>query len=101
MKLLYVCPSKSKTKKFVATFELDSGKFKRVSFGSKGYSDFTGEAGTQEPTTEDQKKSYIARHSKDRLTDPLSPGALSMYILWSSRDINKAIRDYRKRFKLG
>ena len=101
MKLLYVCPSKSKTKKFVATFELDSGKFKRVSFGSKGYSDFTGEAATQEPTTEDQKKSYIARHSKDRLTDPLSPGALSMYILWSSRDINKAIRDYRKRFKLG
>ncbi len=101
MKLLYVCPSKSKTKKFVATFELDNGKQKRVSFGSAEHSDFTGAGGTKEPTTEEQKKSYIARHSKDRLTDPLSPGALSFYILWTSRDINKAIRDYRKRFKLG
>ncbi len=100
MKLLYVEKSRAKGKKFRATFETDEGVRKTTNFGSSQHSDFTGAGGEQEPTTEEQKKSYIARHSKDRLTDPLSAGALSMFLLWHTRDLNKNIQLYRKRFNL-
>ena len=86
MKLLYVCPSKSKTKKFVATFELDNGKQKRVSFGSKGYSDFTGEAGTQEPTTEEQKKKLYRKTLQRPIDRPaLSRGVEYVYLVVFTR----------------
>ena len=100
MKLLYVEKSRVKGKKFVATFETDEGVRKKINFGSSQHSDFTGAGGEQEPTTEEQKRLYKKRHSKDRLTDALSPGALSMYLLWHTRDLNKNIQLYRKRFNL-
>lgn len=101
MKLLYVEKSRAKGKKFRATFETDEGVRKTTNFGSSQHSDFTGAGGTQEPTTEEQKRLYKKRHAKDNLDDPLSPGALSMYLLWNTRDLNKNIKLYRKRFKLG
>jgi hypothetical protein len=48
---------------------------------------------------EERKERYIKRHAKDNLTDPLSPGALSMYILWNKLTIEDSLKDYLKRFK--
>lgn len=100
MKLLYVEKSRVKGKKFKATFELDEGLRKATHFGSSEHSDYTGAGGTKEPTSDEQKRLYKKRHAKDDLDNPLSAGALSMYLLWHTRDLNKNIRDYRKRFSI-
>ncbi len=100
MKLLYIEKSRAKGKKFRAIFETDEGVRKTINFGSSLHSDYTGAGGTKEPTSDEQKRLYIARHSNDNLDDPLSPGALSMFLLWHTRDLNKNIQLYRKRFNM-
>ena len=100
MKLLYVEKSRAKGKKFRATFESDEGLRKTTHFGSAEHSDYTGAGGTKEPTTDEQKRLYKKRHAKDNLDDALSAGALSMFLLWNTRDLNKNIQLYRKRFDL-
>tara|TARA_R110002153_G_C13065771_1_gene472694 strand:+ start:333 stop:635 length:303 start_codon:yes stop_codon:yes gene_type:complete len=100
MKLLYVEKSRAKGKKFKATFESDEGLRKTTHFGSSEHSDYTGAGGTKEPTSDEQKRLYKKRHAKDNLDDPLSAGALSMFLLWHTRDLNKNIQLYRKRFNV-
>ena len=46
------------------------------------------------------KKAYRARHAKDNLNNPFSPGALSYYILWSAPTMRGGIRNYEQRFKI-
>ncbi len=90
--LVEVYPSDKPGKKYTAKF-LHNGKVKLIHFGVKGYEDYT--------THKDKKRrdQYRARHAKDNLTNPMSPGALSWYILWGdSTDINRNISAYRRRF---
>ena len=96
--LTSVVPSDSKTKKYVATFMIN-GKEKKVSFGAKGYGDYT--------ITKDkeQRERYRKRHAKDLLTETnkkgLGAGALSRFLLWgSSTSLKENIKSYKKRFKL-
>ena len=46
------------------------------------------------------KKAYRARHAKDNLDNPFSPGALSYYILWSQPTMRGGIKEYEKRFNI-
>ena len=47
------------------------------------------------------KKSYRARHSKDKgLNSPHSASALSWYILWSAPTLEGGIKNYEKRFNV-
>ncbi len=90
--LVEVYPSDKPGKKYTAKF-LHNGKVKLIHFGAKGYEDYT--------THKDKKRrdQYRARHAKDNLTNPMSPGALSWFILWGdSTDINRNISAYRRRF---
>lgn len=94
MRLLRVSKSKKKSKKYDAVFDID-GKEKVVSFGAAGYEDFTIH------NDNERRLRYIARHkANEDWSDPLSPGALSRYILWEDTDINKAIAKYKKRFNV-
>lgn len=89
-------PATAKGKKWTATFANGSLR-KKVSFGAAGYRDFT--------TIPDKEVAvavrtlYRARHAKDNLTDPLSPGALSWWILWGpSQDMKENVRAYMRHF---
>ena len=107
IKLLKIIPAKAKGKKWTAYFMLDNGKEKAVSVGARGYRDFVSmndkTSKFYEPKKEIREKvkeAYKKRHAKDNLTDPMSPGALSYYILWSSPSFGGSIRNFKKRFSL-
>ena len=95
MKLISVKPSSTKTKKYVATFKLDNDKEKKVSFGAKGYTDYT-------LSKDDARKDrYLNRHrARENWNDPLTPGALSRWILWNKKTLKSSIADFKKRFNL-
>ena len=95
MKLISVKPSDSKTKKYTATFMIN-GKEKKVSFGAKGYDDYTIKK------DKEQRSRYRKRHAKDLKTgDPTRAGYLSYYLLWGdSTSLKENIKDYKKRFNL-
>jgi len=85
--------SKKKNKKYDAIV----GN-KIISFGAKGYSDFT-DNNYVDPYK--KREQYINRHRKNEDWSSVNAGSLSRYILWGdSKDINKNIRDYKKRFNL-
>ena len=95
MKLLKVIPSTNKVKKYTAVFLKDDGKEKKVSFGAKGYSDFTIHK------DEKRKESYRSRHKKDLDTkDPTRAGFLSYYILWNKTSLKASITDYKRLFNM-
>tara|TARA_X000001036_G_C20642570_1_gene791734 strand:- start:718 stop:1011 length:294 start_codon:yes stop_codon:yes gene_type:complete len=94
VKLLKIIPSKKDNKKYTAFFILKD-KIKKVDFGGRGYSDYTIH---KDP---ERKKLYIKRHRKnENWKDPVSPGALSRWVLWNFPSFKKSIQDYKRRFKL-
>ncbi len=104
IKLLKIIPAKQKTKKWTAYFKVDN-KEKAVSFGQAGAKDFVlmndKNSKFYEPDKKKREKikeAYRKRHAKDNLTDPLSPGSLSWFILWSSPSFGGSIRNFKKRF---
>jgi hypothetical protein len=96
MKLEKITKSTVKSNKYTASFSTDDAHTKKVHFGSTGFLDYTIGA------TEEQRKSYRARHKKDLDTkDPTRAGYLSYYLLWgNSTSLNQNIKDYKKRFNL-
>ena len=113
VKLIKIIPSENKKKKWTGIFKLDEKdkkgkqKEKAVSFGSKGMRDFTLLNDKTSKFYEKDKKerekvknAYRARHAKDNLTDPMSPGSLSWHILWSSPSFAGSVRKFRKKFNL-
>jgi len=81
--------------KYTAFFRLSDKTEKIVHFGAKGYSDLT-----QHKDFERMQR-YLDRHrANENWNDPLSAGALSRWILWSSTSIIGGIRNYRKHFKM-
>jgi len=96
MKLLEIVKAKNKNKKYTAIFEIDD-KIKKISFGANPniYQDYTTHK------NKDKRRLYRARHKKDRIDNPLTPGALSWYILWGdSSDIHKNIQNFKKKFNV-
>jgi hypothetical protein len=87
--------SRNPEKKWDAVFEKE-GKEKVVSFGAKGYSDFTKHKNVT------RKARYIKRHSGmgEHWNKPDTPGALSRWILWNKPSLKGSLRDFRKRFSL-
>tara|TARA_R110002049_G_C8713839_1_gene524217 strand:- start:176 stop:463 length:288 start_codon:yes stop_codon:yes gene_type:complete len=95
MKLIKIVPSSNKAKKYDAFFLQDSGREKKISFGSKGMDDFT------KTKNEEQKKRYLDRHRKnENWNSPMTAGALSRWILWYKPSLRESIADFKKRFNL-
>jgi len=86
--LMDLQPSNIKNKKWTASFKTSFHKNKTVHFGDSRYQDLT------QHKNEDRARLYRLRHAKDNLNDPLSPGSLSMVILWSSHDFKQGLKNY-------
>ena len=109
-KLIKIEKSKKKDKKFDATFfNKENNKQKIISFGSKGYRDYTlinnKNSEFYIPNKEQREKVkdlYQKRHAKDLLTEAsksgLSAGSLSYYVLWTGTTLNKGISNYRNKY---
>jgi hypothetical protein len=94
VKLVSIKPSPKATKKYDAVFNID-GKSKTVSFGAKGYSDFTIHK------DEARKQRYLTRHqATEDWSNPITPGALSRWILWNKTTLRESIADFKRRFGL-
>lgn len=99
--------SSKKDKKYDATFR-EKGcpcakskapecgkKEKVVSFGSKNASDYT------KHKDDERKRLYLLRHEKNEdWNDPITPGALSRWILWNKKTLKASIDDFKNRFNL-
>lgn len=92
--LVRVAPAKDDKHKFTALFKLPGNKFKSVYFGAKGYSDMT-QHGDPE-----RMRRYLRRHkARENWDDPMSPGALSRWILWSAPTLKEGLKNYYAHFK--
>ena len=94
MQLLGIFRSTNPKKKWDALF-LDDGKPFEVSFGARGYEDYTihGDYG--------KKMSYLVRHAhKEDWENPTTLGALSRWILWNKPSMRASIADFKERFQL-
>ena len=92
---LVITKSDSKGKKLKAVFTDKDGKTKTIHFGASGYDDYTLGA------SEEQRKRYRERHSKENWNNYQSAGSLSRYILWGeSRSREENIKAFKKRFNL-
>jgi hypothetical protein len=95
LKLLRISRSHNPEKKLDAVFEKDNGRTKSISFGAKGYEDFTTHH------DEERKNRYLKRHNKhEDWNKPDSAGALSRWILWNKSTVQSSIRDYKSKFGL-
>jgi hypothetical protein len=70
---------------------------KVVSFGAKGYQDFT------QHKDEDRKRHYLERHGRghESWSSPATAGALARWVLWNKPGFRESVRDYKRRFHLG
>lgn len=101
-KLKKVEKSKNPNKKYDATFIMMNGKYRTVSFGADGYDDYTNIKDSE--TANKKRELYIKRHEKreNKLweTQPSTPAALSRWILWEHRNLEDAIKNFKKKFNL-
>jgi hypothetical protein len=83
-------------KKYQAEFETDAGRTKTVHFGASGMKDYTLHSPMER---EERKDNYISRHrAREDWNDPMSPGALSRWILWNRPTVSASLKDYKRRF---
>ena len=96
MKLLDIKPSTKADKKYMATFQSDTGRKKTTHFGAKGMDDYTITHNAE------QRERYRTRHAKDLTTgDPTRAGFLSYHILWgNSTSMASNITAFKRKFSL-
>jgi len=108
MKLIRVSPASGKGKKYTATFKMDTGREKSVSFGSAGMRDFTLISNPkskfyikEKEGREKVKTAYLSRHrAREDWNNAVTAGALSRWILWNKPSFRASLSDFKKKFKL-
>lgn len=55
-----------------------SQRLKKVSFGARGYQDYT------QHKDKERRDRYRERHIHDHINDPFSPGCWSYHVLWGN-----------------
>ena len=82
-------------KKLTAIFRTNNGHTRKIHFGAKGYSDFTKHKNTA------RRQRYINRHkARENFNNPMTPGALSRWILWNKPTIDASVKNFKHRFNL-
>jgi hypothetical protein len=85
------------SKKLVASFceckgpsRCDPKDRKTIQFGSKTSTTFA------EGASVEKQQAYLARHKVNENWNSVNPGALSRWILWSSKSIAGGIKNFKK-----
>ena len=78
-------------KRFKAIFYDRTKKIKTIQFGDKRYDNYTIHKDKK------RKELYRKRHHKDKIDDPFSPGALSLYLLWNKPTLKESIEQYEEK----
>ena len=89
-----ITPSKKKDKKYDANIKTKDSN-KHISFGAKGYEDFTTH---QDPKRKDR---YISRHKKREdwtKSGADTAGFYSRHLLWNKPTFNESFKDLKRRF---
>ena len=86
---IVITKSRKKDKKFDAVID---GK-KTISFGAKGYSDFT------QHKDSERKQRYLNRHKQnENWNDPKTAGFYAAHVLWNKPTLKASVADINKRF---
>ena len=96
MKLIDIRKSVNPSKKYDAILLVDN-KEKIISFGAKGYEDYTIHKDIL------RKQRYLARHKPREdwtMSGVLTPGFWSRWILWNQPTIQGSVKDLKSRFGL-
>lgn len=84
---------RSGPKKYKIVFTRSDGKTKTLYFGDSTREDYTIHGDTE------RKRRYLARHkARENWNDPMTPGALSKWLLWNKLSLKASVSDYSKRF---
>jgi hypothetical protein len=96
MRLVEFKKSDKPEKKYMATFETDSGRTKTTHFGDSSMEDFT------QHHDKERRERYRNRHAKDLDTgDYTRAGYLSYYILWGPyTSVKQNLEYYKQKFNL-
>lgn len=86
--------SENPTKKFDVFVPTIHGNIKKISFGAKGYEDYTIH---KDP---ERRQRYRIRHAHDHIDDPSYPGFWSYHVLWDLPDLGKSYQKTLKSFDL-
>jgi hypothetical protein len=85
----------SKSKKIDKKFDAVIDGKKTISFGAKGYSDYTIHGDDK------RKQLYLNRHKKtENWIDPTTSGFYATNVLWNKKTIESSIKDINKRFNV-
>ena len=92
VKFIGIRTSVRRGKKFDAYFVF-RGRQRVVPFGAAGMEDYTTH---RDPRRQER---YVLRHEgRENWNNPMTPGALSRFILWSSPSLRQGIKNYRLHF---
>ncbi len=87
--IVEIVKSKKPNKKFDAVID----KTKTISFGAKGFSDYTIHK------DDDRKDRYIKRHkTNENWNDPTTAGFYAKHVLWNKPSMKESIADLNKKF---
>jgi len=101
--IAYLFKSDKPTKKWAMFFPTPSMKV--VYFGQKPYRDLVlmSDKSSKHYVADSKqrnkiKQAYQSRHAGDRLTDPESPGSMSMTILWQMPTLRGGMSNYSRKY---
>jgi hypothetical protein len=96
MRFIGLHTSDKPEKKYYVDLEGDTGRKKRVYFGSAGMTDYTKDNAL---TRDDRRRRYLLRHRKmEDWSDPSTAGFWSRWILWEKPTIRAALASVLRRF---
>jgi hypothetical protein len=103
-KLLNIKSANDNKHKYTATFlNMTTNRKKNVKFGAKGMGDFTIYSKTLSPEEAlEHKRLYLIRHAGmgEDWDNPITPGALSRWLLWHLPILEESIKYYLQKFKI-
>jgi hypothetical protein len=86
--------SAKQNKKYDAFIE-NKGKVEVISFGAKGYEDYTIHHDNK------RKKSYEKRHQKNEdWQNPYKPGFWAKHLLWNKKTLEDSAKDIEEKFNI-
>jgi hypothetical protein len=91
---VYILEESANPKKKFTAIRLNPS-LKRISFGAKGYEDYT------TSKDENKKKNYLERHSSnENWKDTDTAGFWARWLLWNKKTIEESIIDIEKKFNI-